>query len=44
MNQNTENQMRNDSMGGLNKFLTNTSFRIENIKSGQKIIPCNSFS
>ena len=44
MNQNTENQLRNDSMGGLNKFLTNTSFRIENIKSGQKIIPCNSFS
>ena len=38
------NQMRIDSIGRSSRLTTNTSYRIESIKLGQKIIPCSSFS
>ena len=38
------NQMRMDSIGRSSRLTTNTSYRIESIKLGQKIIPCSSFS
>ena len=46
MNPNNDfnNQMRMDSIGRSSRLTTNTSYRIESIKLGQKIIPCSSFS
>ena len=44
LNNDFNNQMRMDSIGRSSRLTTNTSYRIESIKLGQKIIPCSSFS